>query len=248
MKIIISPAKTMRDHEDGFDAESKPVFIEEAKELVEELKKYSSQDLAVLMKCNQKLADLNYERFKRMDLDQAYLPALFCFDGLQYKAMAPNVFTNEEYAYVKKHCMILSGLYGLLRATDAVCFYRLEMQTELSINECKNLYEFWQDKIYQELYKENEIVLNLASKEYSKAVEPYLKENNRMITCIFGYLDQGKVKVKGTLAKIARGAMVRWMAENQIEKLEEIKKFKENGFVYSEEYSSKDEWVYLKLR
>lgn len=248
MKIIISPAKTMRDNEDGFDGGNKPVFIEEAKELVEELKKYSKQDLATLMKCSFKLADLNYERFQKMNLDTASLPALFCFDGLQYKAMAPNVFSSEEYEYVKRHCIILSGLYGILRADDRVCFYRLEMQTELKLKEHKNLYEFWQDKIYKELYKENEIVLNLASKEYSKVLEPYLKENNRMITCVFGCLEHGKVKVKGTLAKMARGAMVRWMAENQIEEIEEIKEFKENGFVYSEEYSSKDEWVFLKSR
>lgn len=245
MKIILSPAKTMREN-DGIDGGRKPILIEEAKELLEELKKYSSQDLAVLMKCNLKLADLNYERFQRMNLDSAIFPALLCFDGLQYKAMAPHVFTSEEYAYVKEHCVILSGLYGLLRADDLVCLYRLEMQTELKFKDYKNLYDFWQDKIYKELYKENDVVLNLASKEYSRVVENHLKENDRMITCVFGYLEHEKVKVKGTLAKMARGAMVRWMAENQIEDVEEIKHFKENGYAYSETYSTKEQWVFLK--
>lgn len=246
MKVIISPAKTMRDNEDGFAVEQKPIFLKEAQLLLSRLKPMSSEELMTLMKCNQKIAELNYQRFQTMDLENSLTPALFSYDGLQYKSMAPHVFTSEEYAWVKAHLIILSGFYGMLHPADGVRFYRLEMQTELSIEDKKNLYEFWSDKVYQKLYEETDTVINLASKEYSQMIEPYLKATDRMITCVFGVLSQNKIKVKGTLAKMARGAMVRWMAENQVNTIEQLKQFNQQGFEYQQEYSTDQELVFIK--
>ena len=246
MKIIISPAKTMRDNDDGFSAERTPLFLDEANQLLKVLKNYSSEELSDLMKCNKKIAELNYDRFQRMKLNEAYMPALFSYDGLQYKSMAPHVFNDKEYKYIQEHLVILSGFYGMLRPDDAIRFYRLEMQTELAVGKYKNLYEFWADKLYKELYKENGLVINLASKEYSKTIEPYLKESDRMIECVFGYLDKGKVKVKGTLAKMARGAMVRWMAENNVTDASQLKQFTEQGFCFSKELSTDNEFIYIR--
>ncbi len=246
MKIIISPAKTMRDQGDGFHCGQFPVLLEKTERLLEVLRTFSIEELMMLMKCNRRLAELNFQRFQQMDLKRSCTPALFSYDGLQYKSMAPNVFTNEEYAYIQRHLIILSGFYGLLRPDDAVRFYRLEMQTPLAVDGCEDLYEFWKETIYQQLFSSRETVINLASKEYSKVIEPYLKKNDRMIECIFGILVEGQVKVKGTLAKMARGSMVRWMAENQIEKEEDIKAFHEQGFEYEPAFSNDRQWIFLK--
>lgn len=245
MKIIISPAKTMRDQGDGFAYGQFPLFLSEAQRLLERLKTFSIDELMTLMNCSRKLAELNFQRFQHMDLTRGCAPALFSYDGLQYKTMAPNVFSDEEYAYVRQHLMILSGFYGLLRPDDGVRFYRLEMQTPLALDGFADLYAFWGDKIYRELFSSGETVVNLASKEYAQSVEPYLKESDRMIECVFGTLANGKVKVKGTLAKMARGAMVRWMAERQVDKEEQLKAFDELGFAFCEELSSDRQLVYL---
>jgi len=244
MKIIISPAKTMRDNEDVFDVAQKPIFIKEAETLLKQLKPLSVDELMSLMKCNRKIAELNWHRFQTMDLNHALLPALFTYDGLQYKSMAPHIFTEEEAEYIQNHLVILSGFYGMLRPMDGVRFYRLEMQTELSGDTWNDLYDFWGDKIYQKL--KGEPIINLASKEYSKVIEDYLQPEDRFITCVFGELVNGKVKVKGTLAKMARGAMVRWMAENQVTEAHQLKKFNGQGFVFCEALSNEAEYVYIK--
>lgn len=246
MKILISPAKTMRDNEDGFDVAQLPCFLDEAQVLLNLLRTMSCDELQTTMKCNRKIAELNYQRFQHMDLRSSLLPALFCYDGLQYKAMAPHVFNEPEIEYVKQHLVILSGFYGLLRAFDGVRFYRLEMQTELTQTKWKSLTQFWEDKIAKELLKDKEILVNLASKEYSQVITPYLTAEDCMITCVFGVLDKGKVKVKGTLAKMARGAMVRYMAEHQITEVEQLKGFTYQGFQYRKEYSSAQEFVFIQ--
>lgn len=236
----------MRDNESGFDVAQLPCFLDQTQELLNILRTMSVDELQAVMKCNRKIAELNYQRFQTMDLRRSLLPALFCYDGLQYKTMAPHVFNEAEIDYVKNNLIILSGFYGLLRAFDGVRFYRLEMQTELTQTQWKSLIHFWQDKIAKELVKDNEVLINLASKEYSQVVEPYLTPNHRMITCVFGILDHGKVKIKGTLAKMARGAMVRYMAEQQVQDVEQLKEFTFQGFKYTELYSTQNELVFIQ--
>lgn len=235
----------MNDHED-FGWHQLPLFLDKTEMLKDRLQKMSIEELADCMKCNQKIATLNHERFQKMDLHEGLIPALFAYEGLQYQHMAPAVFTSDELEYVEKHLVILSGFYGLLRPFDGIRCYRLEMQTRLDINENKSLYDFWKDDLANELFHDDDLVLNLASKEYSQCIEPYLNENRKMITCVFASLDKGKLKVKGTEAKMARGEMVRYMASHQIEDLEEIRHFNYLGFEYDASYSNDKEWVYLK--
>ena len=125
---------------------------------------------------------------------------------------------------------------------DGVIPYRLEMQTRLETvsnsRKKRDLYDFWEEDIYRELVKEERIILNLASKEYSKTVAPYVREDVRYITCIFGEWAEGRVKVKGTQAKIARGEMVRWLSENQIEEVEKVKEFQGLGYRYEPVHST----------
>ena len=235
----------MNDHED-FGWHQLPLFLDKTEMLKDRLQKMSIEELADCMKCNQKIATLNHERFQKMDLHEGLIPALFAYEGLQYQHMAPAVFTSDELEYVEKHLVILSGFYGLLRPFDGIRCYRLEMQTRLDINENKSLYDFWKDDLANELFHDDDLVLNLASKEYSQCIEPYLNENRKMITCVYASLDKGKLKVKGTEAKMARGEMVRYMASHQIEDLEEIRHFNYLGFEYDASYSNDKEWVYLK--
>lgn len=247
MKIIISPAKKMI-HDCAYQMEmSKPVLMSETKKLHKHLKSLRLHELQELLNCNEQIAKLNYERYQTMDLDKMESPALLSYDGIQYKYMAPHIFEESYYEYVNKHLRILSGFYGILKPMDTVACYRLEMQAKLKIDSCKHLYDFWQDKIYQELIKDECEILNLASHEYSKVIDKYLNKKIRYVTCIFGELMDGKVKEKGVYVKMARGEMVRYMAENKIQKIEEIKSFNRLGFHYQEALSSEFEYVYIRI-
>lgn len=246
MQIIISPAKQMRVDTDSIVAEGQPFFLEETKKLLSRLKTFDRGALRELFRTNEKITEENYLRYACMDLEKGRTPALLSYVGLQYQYMAPQVFTVDQWEYVRTHLWILSGFYGMLRPKQGITPYRLEMQARLSVGEAKDLYAFWGDRLYKELVREEQVVLNLASKEYSKAIEPYLKREIRYVTCVFGSLQEGKVKVKGTEAKMARGEMVRWLSKRQIEEPEDVRKFEGLGFSYCADRSGPGEYVFLK--
>ena len=246
MQIIISPAKQMRVDTDSIEAEGQPFFLEETKKLLSRLKTFDRGALRELFRTNEKITEENYLRYACMDLEKGRTPALLSYVGLQYQYMAPQVFTVDQWEYVRTHLWILSGFYGMLRPKQGITPYRLEMQARLSVGEAKDLYAFWGDRLYKELVREEQVVLNLASKEYSKAIEPYLKQEIRYVTCVFGSLQEGKVKVKGTEAKMARGEMVRWLSMQQIEEPEKVREFEGLGFSYCADRSGPGEYVFLK--
>lgn len=248
MKIIISPAKKMNIDTDSFAVDGRPEFIEDTKVLMDAVKSLSLSEARALWKCNDKLAELNYQRFRDMDLERALTPAVMSYEGLQYQHMAPGVFTQDALSYIAKHLRILSGFYGILKPFDGVTPYRLEMQAGLSVNGCRDLYEFWGERLYRSLFGEDECpgtVINLASKEYSKCIEKYITSDDRFITAEFGEWNGGKVKQKGTLAKMARGEMVRFLAENQICDPEDMKEFHALGFSYCGDLSAADRYVFI---
>ena len=246
MKIIISPAKKMNIDTDTFAIGGMPEFIEDTEILMNAVKALSLAQAKALWKCNEKLAELNYERFKNMDLKRMLTPAVVSYEGLQYQHMAPRVFTEGAIFYIKKHLRILSGFYGVLRPFDGVTPYRLEMQAKLAVSDSKDLYDFWGNRLYQSLLDEDRTIINLASKEYSQCIEKYITPNDHFLTIEFGESTGGKVKQKGTLAKMARGEMVRFLAENCIVRTEEIKEFHELGFSFSEERSDEKKYVFVK--
>lgn len=245
MKIIISPAKKMNVDTDTYRVEGLPVFLEDTKILMKEIQKLGFSNAQSLWKCNDKLAELNYFRFKEMDLERNLTPAVLTYEGLQYQHMAPEVFSEGALTYTQKNLRILSGFYGVLKPFDGVTPYRLEMQAKLSVQGKKDLYDFWGDRLYRELTDGDHLILNLASREYAKAVEKYLTPEDRFITVEFGERKDGKVKQKATLAKMARGEMVRFMAENNIQDPEEIKCFQELGFVYEKSLSDEKKFVFI---
>lgn len=245
MKIIISPAKKMNIDTDTYEICGLPKFLENTKEIMEWVQSLDRGEMQKLWACNDQIADLNYERFRDMDLENGLTPAVISYEGIQYQYMAPGVFTQDAWEYVQEHLRILSGFYGCLKPMDGVVPYRLEMQAKAKVAGTKDLYAYWGNKLYQEVKDESKTILNLASKEYSKIIEKYLQPEDTFITCVFGEWKNGKIVQKATQAKMARGEMVRYMAEHQIEDLEEIKKFDRMDFSFSEEHSTENEYVFI---
>jgi len=245
MRIIISPAKKMNADTDSLAWRDLPAFLPQTTELYASLKQRSYEELKKLWKCNDQLARLNLDRLQHMELQSHLTPALLAYEGIQYQYMAPGVFTDQELTYVQEHLRILSGFYGLLRPLDGVTPYRLEMQARLSLANTKDLYDFWGDRLAAALFAETDCIINLASKEYSICVSKYLPSNIRFITCLFGEEKDGKVIEKGTICKMARGEMVRYMAENQVTDPEEIKVFDRLNYRFDEERSNDRTFVFL---
>ena len=247
MKIIISPAKKMNVNTDLFDCSSVPVFLEKTKVLMNYLKGLSYEEAKKLWACNDKIAAQNFDRYSNMDLEKHLTPAVISYEGIQYQYMSPTVLSAAELSYIQDHLRILSGFYGILKPFDGVTPYRLEMQAKASVDGCKDLYEYWGSLLYEQLTADGDHrILNLASKEYSKSIEKYLKPEDEYITCIFGEKIDGKIVQKGTLAKMARGEMVRYLAENNIHSFDGVKNFTGLGYNFSEEVSSNTEFIFLK--
>ena len=246
MKIIISPAKKMKVNADTLEVRALPVYLHEAEYLRQYLSELSYEELKSLWKCNDQIAQINYERVQTMNLRMHLTPALLSYEGIQYQYMAPAVLEDGQWEYVQEHVCILSGFYGVVHPLDGVTPYRLEMQTKVNLPNVKNLYEYWGEKIYREVSADTEVIVNLASKEYSKCVEKYLTPEIRYITCVFAEYKGNKVIEKGTYAKMARGEMVRFLAERKAERPEEMKSFCRLGYRYSEKESTKDRYVFLK--
>ena len=245
MRIIISPAKKMNADTDSLTYRDLPAFLPKTQRLLERLREMGEEDLKRLWKCNDQIAQLNTERLRDMDLEKRLTPAVIAYEGIQYRYMAPDVFMHREYDYVQKHLRILSGFYGVLRPLDGVTPYRLEMQAKLPVNGAKDLYGYWDDELAKHIFSETDCIVNLASKEYSVCISKYLPAHVRMVTCVFGEEKDGKIIEKGTMCKMARGEMVRFMAENQIEDPEEMKGVARLGYRYSPEYSDEKTYVFV---
>lgn len=246
MRIIIAPAKKMVADTDSFAVDGLPQFLERTERLKAALQSMSPKELQRLWKCNDAIAKLNIERLKHMDLYRSLTPAVIAYEGIQYRYMAPGVMETAHLDYLRLHLRILSGFYGLLRPFDGVTPYRLEMQARLAVSGCRDLYQFWGDLLARQLTAETDFVLNLASKEYSRAVEPHLPESVRFVTCTFGEWKDGKVIEKGTQCKMARGQMVRWMAEHKIEVPEDLRDFDQLDYRFRGELSAENQYVFLK--
>lgn len=223
-----------------------PEFLEEADILRRYISGLSYSEAKALWKCNDKIAEQNFERFRDMDLKKNLTPAIMAYEGIQYQYMAPNVLDEASLAYVQEHLRILSGFYGIVKPLDGIVPYRLEMQAKANVDGYKNLYDFWGKRLAEKLFSETDIIINLASKEYSKCVSAYLTPEIRFVTCVFGEYVNGKVVEKGTYAKMARGEMVRFLAERQAKLPEDMKEFDRLGYHYDAEASDEKTYVFIK--
>ena len=246
MRIIISPAKKMRVDTDTFACHHLPALLDRTRVLKDWICRLTYEQQKALWACNDKIARENAARFSGMDLEKDLTPALLAYDGIQFTYMAPAVFEDGQLAYVQEHLRILSGFYGVVRPMDGVVPYRLEMQAKAAVGGYRNLYDFWGEDLYSEVMDESRVLVNLASKEYSKCMEKYLQAGDRYITCIFGEPEGRKIVQKGVYAKMARGEMVRFMAGNHVEEPEQMKAFNWSGYHFDQDLSSDTEYYFVR--
>lgn len=248
MKIIISPAKKMNLVTDLLDWTDLPAFLPETERLLAWLRSRSFDALQSIWNCNDKIALLNYNRLQTMDLQYQLTPAVLAYEGLQYQHMAPHVMEYSQLDWLQEHLRILSGFYGLLRPLDGIVPYRLEMQARLPGFDTENLYDFWGRRLYDALAaEETDTILNLASKEYSRCITRYADTAGPpIITCVFGQLADGKVREKGTFAKMARGDMVRFLAAHNVQGAAGAKDYQGMGYCFREDLSDEETYVFIK--
>ncbi|MCR5373735.1 MAG: peroxide stress protein YaaA [Solobacterium sp.] len=246
MKIIISPAKQMKE-DDILLPMNEPVFLRDAEKLRDWMRSLNSAALKKLWACSDRILNQNIQRLESMKLQGSTTAALFAYDGIQYKYLAPNAFTQEELDYVQDHLRILSGFYGVLKPMDGVVPYRLEMQARTDLDG-RDLYGYWGDRLYREVLDDSRIIVNLASEEYARCIRDHLTPQDTFLTCTFAEEDNGRFISKGVYCKMARGAMVRWMAEHSIEDVRDLQAFRLLDYSYSPACSADTEYVFIRKK
>ena len=254
MLILLSPAKTL-DFETPATTRTatQPALLGESEILVGKARGLTPRKLSSLMGISDKLADLNYERFIDWHLPftkQNAKQAALAFKGDVYTGLEAEKFSADDWKFAQQHLRILSGLYGVLRPLDLMQPYRLEMGTKFANPRGKDLYTFWGTQITDELNKQlkklkSELVVNLASNEYFKAVDKK-QLNAEIVAPAFKDLSKGKYKIISFYAKKARGQMAAWIIRNGITDASDLKKFKEAGYRYSAAESRAGQPVFLR--
>ena len=252
MKIVISPAKSLNFERKLPAAQfTKNIFLNESRIINSEIKKLQPAELSNLMNISDTLAQLNWQRnnvWKTPFTPENARPAIYAFDGDVYNGLDVFSLPVNKIEMLQNKVRILSGLYGLLKPLDLMQAYRLEMGTKISIGESKNLYDFWKTKITASLNKElkkDELFVNLASKEYFSAIDnKQLKVP--VITPEFKDLKNGKLKIISFFAKRARGLMVRYIIDHNIETIEGLKNFDSDGYRFDENLSDGNNLVFVR--
>ena len=237
MKIIISPAKSFK-HFDNIITEEL-LFPEKTRILVEKIKKLSMNEMGNLNMTNDKLTEKAYFDYQDFDFENLPNPAFFSFDGLVFKQFTMGEF--PDLAYLNDHVYILDAFYGLLKPMTGIRDYRLYFD-----NTMYDLYEFWGDLIYKEIFKDGDLILNLASKEYTKTIRPFLKDTDKFLTVDFKEVRDGKLKSIVSYMKQARGQMLKEIITRKIEDIEEIKKLDINGYTYDPYNSTADTLTFVR--
>ncbi|WP_343343498.1 peroxide stress protein YaaA [Terrisporobacter petrolearius] len=249
MISIISPAKNMRNIKIN-NIIPKTIgknryFTKETKEIVQVLKSLSPHDIQSLMKVNEKIAFQSYAYFQDFNFHEEGVCGLLAYDGLVFKNIKAEDFSLEDFEFANNHIKILDAFYGVVNPLDEVLPYRLEMQYPIRIHD-KNLYKFWDNKIYNKLYNHDNVIVNLASEEYAKTVRRFLNEEDIFIDIDFKVHKDGKLKTLATLAKIARGQMIKYIVENKINNPEDLKNFKFNNYKFSNNLSTNRKFIFIK--
>ena len=221
------------------------LFTEETKEIIKELRSLTPWDIQSIMKVNEKIAFQSYAYFQDFSFDEEGVCGLLAYDGLVFKNIKAEEFTSEDFDFAHNHVRILDAFYGIVNPLDGVLPYRLEMQYKININD-KNLYKFWDNKLYKKLYSEDNVIVNLASEEYAKAVRTFLDKDDIFIDIDFKIHRDGKLKTMATWAKMARGQMIKYIVENRINNPEDLKDFTFNGYKFDHTLSSDKKYVFIK--
>jgi len=253
MLMIISPAKTL-DYESPLATETytQPDYLDDACELIDQLKELEPHQVSNLMSISDKLGQLNAERFRSWHTpftpDNAR-QAILAFKGDVYTGLDAESFSEDDFAFAQQHLRMLSGLYGLLKPLDLMQPYRLEMGTKFENKRGKDLYAFWGSKLTKALNEllaaDDKVLVNLASNEYFKSVQK--KDiDGRLVTPQFKDWKNGQYKMISFYAKKARGLMCRYAIQNRITQADDLKGFNLEGYYFSEEQSDNNNWVFLR--
>ncbi len=254
MLMLVSPAKTL-DYDTPLPIKdfTQPEMLEDAQELIDQLKSLTPTDVASLMGLSDKLAHLNTTRFQHWQqpfTQENARPAIYAFKGDVYTGLDAYTLSKSDMKFAQQHLRMLSGLYGLLKPLDLMQAYRLEMGTKYTNSRGKNLYEFWGDSITEKLNAQlgsKDVLLNLASNEYFKAVNKK-KLKAQIITPVFKDEKNGQYKIISFYAKKARGMMAAFVIKNRIKKIEEIKAFDVAGYKFNPASSTSKEWVFTRAQ
>ena len=245
MIVLLSPSKTINPKSVNGVVGTSLQFIDEAGQLVDSVNKLG-KDLGKVLGVSDKLTEENRQRFKNWSTGDEQAMAAWAYRGETFFGLSIEQMDEASLAYAQDHLRIVSGLYGLLRPQDVIMPYRLEMSTKLSGKWGKNLYEFWGSILSDEVAQLNPTyVLNCASVEYSKAVIKHLPKDLRVITVKFLSQSPTGLKSKMVFAKYSRGLMARWAIENRVENPEDLKRFNVEGYIYDEDLSTENEYVYV---
>lgn len=248
MLILISPAKTLDYSTPTYKDYSHPDFASEIKSLVSVMRKKSAAEIAQLMHVSDNLAELNEKRYKRFQSEfnpENSKQALLAFKGDVYTKIDVDNFTKADFEFAQQHLRILSGLYGLLKPLDLIQPYRLEMGTRLETKRGTNLYDYWGTKIAKSVEEASagKPIVNLASQEYFKAVNPKVLKSP-VITIHFKEFKNGGFQSIGFFAKQARGMMTNFVIKNKITDPEALKVFNDEGYEFSAVLSDTVNWVF----
>ncbi|MFA7447355.1 MAG: peroxide stress protein YaaA [Weeksellaceae bacterium] len=252
MKILLSPAKLMSlDTQVEWNKSSTPTFISESNQVMETLKTLKSADLEKLMSISKDLAEMNVERnlnWKEKPTKKESISSILAFKGEVYRGLAAESLSENAKNYLNKNLFILSGLYGILKPSDKIMLYRLEMGSRLDINGSKNLYGHWNEQLtafMNSKIKKNEIILNLASVEYSKVLDNKKLKSPKIEVDFLDFKD-GQLKKIMVYFKQARGTMARYCAENNVSTLDEIKLFNEDKYEFDTKLSTDSKLVFVR--
>ena len=252
MKILLSPAKSL-DYKSDLPTlkTSEGCFLNEAQYLNNILKEKSPKELSELMNISSSLGELNYQRNNSWSLPFSQKNArqsIYAFSGDVYRGLDSYTVEEGKIDFMQNSVRIISGLYGLLKPLDLIQPYRLEMGTKMPVDDNKNLYEYWRQKITSQLNKEladDEPVLNLASNEYFKAIDSKVVKTD-IYTANFKQLKNGEYKTIAIFSKKARGMMTRFIIDNNITDVNDLKSFNYDGYMFHESLSSKNEFIFTR--
>ncbi|EMP56810.1 protein YaaA [Marinobacter santoriniensis NKSG1] len=253
MLMVISPAKTL-DYESPLATQTytQPEFLDDACELVDQLKALEPHQISNLMSISDKLGQLNADRFRTWHTPftpENARQAILAFKGDVYTGLAAESFSEDDFQFAQEHLRMLSGLYGVLKPLDLMQPYRLEMGTRFENHRGKDLYAFWGSRITDEINRllanDDGVLVNLASNEYFKSIRKKDLEG-RLITPQFKDWKNGQYKMISFYAKKARGLMCRYAIQNRITQADDLKGFDLDGYYFSEDQSNGDNWVFLR--
>ena len=251
MKILLSPAKMMNLETDAKWKATTPQFLEQSQKIMNVMKEMSATDLEKLMKISKDIADMNVERNQAWNVKptaKKAIPAALAFKGEVYRGLDASTMDDDAISYFTKNAFLLSGLYGILRPSDKVMLYRLEMGSKLDVNGSKNLYGFWKDTLtpfVNSKLKKGEFILNLASNEYAKVLD---RKSLKVPVYDVEFQDykNGELKKIMMYFKHARGAMARYCAENNVTTLDEVKAYDVDGYRFDENLSTNETLIFTR--